>query len=163
MCPAEADVAGADDRRGAVGHLELREDRGDVVGDRFRCHAEPPRDDTVRQASGEQVELTQVLTQPLRQQLRPSPLIVNVPTLITHAIGGGKADEVSRSYTPLNLAAIALRVGAPAALETLHIQRCAAPRPARSRPTRSPTPSPPAATAQNSASRHPRRTAASPR
>jgi hypothetical protein len=48
-------------------------------------------------------------------------------SLITHAIGGGKADLVHRSYTPLNLAAIALRVDAPAALEALHIQRAAAP------------------------------------
>jgi hypothetical protein len=48
-------------------------------------------------------------------------------SLITHAIGGGKADQVRRSYTPLNLTAIAMRVDAPAALEVLHIQRAAAP------------------------------------
>ncbi|HET6707926.1 DUF2079 domain-containing protein [Amycolatopsis sp.] len=47
--------------------------------------------------------------------------------LVTHAIGGAKADEVRRSYAPLGLAAIALRVDAPAALEALHIQRAAAP------------------------------------
>jgi hypothetical protein len=48
-------------------------------------------------------------------------------SLITHAIGGGKADQVHRSYAPLNLAAVALRVDAPAALDALHIQRGAAP------------------------------------
>ncbi|SFW91094.1 DUF2079 domain-containing protein [Amycolatopsis australiensis] len=48
-------------------------------------------------------------------------------SLVTHAIGGGKADEVRRSYAPLALAAIALRADAPAALEALHIQRAAAP------------------------------------
>ncbi|MEV7096424.1 DUF2079 domain-containing protein [Amycolatopsis sp. NPDC051045] len=47
--------------------------------------------------------------------------------LLTHAIGGGKADEVRRSYAPLNLSAVALRVDAPAALDALHIQRAAAP------------------------------------
>ncbi|MEU4246732.1 DUF2079 domain-containing protein [Amycolatopsis sp. NPDC026612] len=47
--------------------------------------------------------------------------------LVTHAIGGGKADEVRRSYAPLELAAVALRVDAPAALDALHIQRAAAP------------------------------------
>ncbi|MEV6871488.1 DUF2079 domain-containing protein [Amycolatopsis sp. NPDC051128] len=48
-------------------------------------------------------------------------------SLVTHAIGGAKADEVRRSYASLNLSAIALRVDAPAALEALHIQRAAAP------------------------------------
>ncbi|WP_244210702.1 hypothetical protein [Amycolatopsis kentuckyensis] len=48
-------------------------------------------------------------------------------SLVTHAIGGGKADEVRRSYAPLNLSAIALRVDASAALEALHIQRAAGP------------------------------------
>ncbi|MGW5746792.1 DUF2079 domain-containing protein [Amycolatopsis sp. NPDC003861] len=48
-------------------------------------------------------------------------------SLVTHAIGGGKADEVRRSYAPLSLAAIALRVDAPAALDALHIQRAAGP------------------------------------
>ncbi|WP_410625899.1 hypothetical protein [Amycolatopsis sp. cmx-8-4] len=43
--------------------------------------------------------------------------------MITHAIGGGKADQVHRSYAPLNLAAIALHVDAPAALDAPHIQR----------------------------------------
>ncbi|MFB9685635.1 DUF2079 domain-containing protein [Amycolatopsis plumensis] len=47
--------------------------------------------------------------------------------LVTHAIGGGKADQVRRSYAPLSLSAIALRVDAPAALEALHIQRAAGP------------------------------------
>ncbi|ADJ43810.1 hypothetical protein AMES_1987 [Amycolatopsis mediterranei S699] len=48
-------------------------------------------------------------------------------SLVTHAIGGGKADEARRSYAPLALSAIALRVDAPAALEALHIQRAAGP------------------------------------
>ncbi|MEV4049797.1 DUF2079 domain-containing protein [Amycolatopsis sp. NPDC049688] len=48
-------------------------------------------------------------------------------SLITHSIGGGKADEVRRSYAPLSLSSIALRVDAPAALEGLHIQGAAAP------------------------------------
>jgi hypothetical protein len=48
-------------------------------------------------------------------------------SLTTHAIGGGKADQVRRSYAPLNLAAVALRVDAPAALDTLHIQPGAVP------------------------------------
>ncbi|MDX3195535.1 hypothetical protein PV458_44650 [Streptomyces sp. MN03-5084-2B] len=48
-------------------------------------------------------------------------------SLVTHAIGGGKADQVRRSYAPLGLAAIALRVDAPVALEALHIQRAAGP------------------------------------
>ncbi|MGW3963768.1 DUF2079 domain-containing protein [Amycolatopsis sp. NPDC005003] len=47
--------------------------------------------------------------------------------LVTHAIGGGKADQVRRSYAPLTLSAVALRVDAPAALEALHIQRAARP------------------------------------
>ncbi|WP_103343085.1 DUF2079 domain-containing protein [Amycolatopsis sp. CA-126428] len=47
--------------------------------------------------------------------------------LVTHAIGAGKADLVRRSYAPLSLSAIALRVDAPAALEALHIQRAARP------------------------------------
>ncbi|MDQ7804296.1 DUF2079 domain-containing protein [Amycolatopsis sp. A133] len=48
-------------------------------------------------------------------------------SLVTHAIGGGKADEVRRSYAPLGLSAIALRVDAPSALDALHIQRAAGP------------------------------------
>lgn len=40
-------------------------------------------------------------------------------SLVTDAIGGGKADEVRRSYAPLSLSAIALRVDAPTALEAL--------------------------------------------
>jgi hypothetical protein len=72
-------------------------------------------------------------------------------SLITHAIGGGKADQVHRSYAPLNLAAVALRVDAPAALDALHIQRGAAPPLAHCGRTRSPTPSLSAATAPNSA------------
>ncbi|MET8851730.1 DUF2079 domain-containing protein [Amycolatopsis sp. NPDC004625] len=47
--------------------------------------------------------------------------------LVTHAIGGAKADEVRRSYAPLALSAVALRVDAPAALDALHIQRAAGP------------------------------------
>jgi hypothetical protein len=54
-------------------------------------------------------------------------VVVVALSLTTHAIGGGKADEVRRSYAPLNLSAIALRVDAPAALEALHIQRAAGP------------------------------------
>lgn len=70
-----------------------------------------------------------VLTTVYRPQWPRRYLAVGVValSLITHAIGGGKADQVHRSYTPLNLAAIALRVDAPAALEALHIQRAAAP------------------------------------
>ncbi len=60
---------------------------------------------------------------PLRQ------LIVATVTvaLVTHAIGGAKADRVRNDYGPLNLAATALRVDAPTVLDTLHIQRAAAP------------------------------------
>jgi hypothetical protein len=47
--------------------------------------------------------------------------------LTTHALGGAKADNVHRAYTPLTLAATALRIDAPAVLDTLHIQRDAAP------------------------------------
>jgi hypothetical protein len=47
--------------------------------------------------------------------------------LVTHAIGGAKADQVRGSYAPLGLSAVALRVDAPAALDTLHIQRAAGP------------------------------------
>jgi hypothetical protein len=55
-------------------------------------------------------------------------VVANVAlSLVTHAIGGGKADEVRRSYAPLSLSAIALRVDAPAALDALHIQRAARP------------------------------------
>ncbi|MFC3455494.1 DUF2079 domain-containing protein [Amycolatopsis speibonae] len=46
--------------------------------------------------------------------------------LLTHAIGGAKADRVRHDYGPLNLAAIALRVDAPTVLDALHIQRAAA-------------------------------------
>jgi hypothetical protein len=70
-----------------------------------------------------------VLTTLHRPQWPQRYLVAGVVTLalITHAIGGGKADEVRRSYTPLTLSAIALRVDAPAALDALHIQRGAAP------------------------------------
>ncbi|KFZ79210.1 hypothetical protein ED92_26855 [Amycolatopsis sp. MJM2582] len=47
--------------------------------------------------------------------------------LVTHAIGGAKAERVRHDYAPLSLAAIALRVDAPTVLDTLHIQRAAAP------------------------------------
>ncbi|WP_328452937.1 DUF2079 domain-containing protein [Amycolatopsis sp. NBC_00438] len=69
-----------------------------------------------------------VLAAAHRPQWSRRYLVVGVValSLITHAIGGGKADQVRRSYAPLNLAAIALRVDAPAALEGLHIQRAAA-------------------------------------
>lgn len=49
-------------------------------------------------------------------------LIVTI-SLATHAIGGIKADNVRGGYTPLALAAVALRVDAPTVLDTLHIQR----------------------------------------
>ncbi|GAB3162444.1 hypothetical protein GCM10027258_81470 [Amycolatopsis stemonae] len=70
-----------------------------------------------------------VLTTLHRPQWSRRYLVVAVValSLVTHAIGGGKADEVRRSYAPLSLSAIALRVDAPAALEQLHIQRAAAP------------------------------------
>ncbi|WIY02435.1 DUF2079 domain-containing protein [Amycolatopsis mongoliensis] len=70
-----------------------------------------------------------VLTTLHRPQWSQRYLVVAVValSLVTHAIGGGKADQVRRSYTPLSLSAIALRVDAPAALEALHIQRAAAP------------------------------------
>jgi hypothetical protein len=70
-----------------------------------------------------------VLTGLHRPQWSQRYLVVAVValSLVTHAIGGGKADEVRRSYAPLSLSAIALRVDAPAALEALHIQRAAAP------------------------------------
>ncbi|MBE1577748.1 DUF2079 domain-containing protein [Amycolatopsis roodepoortensis] len=47
--------------------------------------------------------------------------------LLTHAIGGAKADRVRNDYGPLNLAAVALRVDAPTVLDALRIQRAAAP------------------------------------
>ncbi|WP_410644705.1 DUF2079 domain-containing protein [Amycolatopsis sp. lyj-346] len=70
-----------------------------------------------------------VLTTLHRPQWPKKYLVVAVValSLITHAIGGGKADEVRRSYAPLGLSAIALRVDAPAALDALHIQRAAGP------------------------------------
>ncbi|WP_370965650.1 DUF2079 domain-containing protein [Amycolatopsis sp. cg9] len=70
-----------------------------------------------------------VLTTLRRPQWSQRHLVAAVAALalITHAIGGGKADEVRRSYAPLTLSAIALRVDAPAALDALHIQRDAAP------------------------------------
>ncbi|MFD5248446.1 DUF2079 domain-containing protein [Amycolatopsis sp. NPDC058340] len=55
--------------------------------------------------------------------LRYVATIVITVSLVTHAIGGAKADEVRRSYAPLNLAAIALRVDAPSVLGSLNIQR----------------------------------------
>ncbi|MEU4253057.1 DUF2079 domain-containing protein [Amycolatopsis sp. NPDC026612] len=60
-----------------------------------------------------------VLTTFHRPQWTQRYLVVAVVTLslVTHAIGGGKADEVRRSYAPLSLSAIALRVDAPAALD----------------------------------------------
>ncbi|MFI6305838.1 DUF2079 domain-containing protein [Amycolatopsis thailandensis] len=60
---------------------------------------------------------------PLRQ-LTVATLTI---ALVTHAIGGAKADRVRNDYGPLNLAAIALRVDAPTVLDALHIQRAAAP------------------------------------
>ncbi|WP_157357476.1 DUF2079 domain-containing protein [Amycolatopsis nigrescens] len=42
--------------------------------------------------------------------------------LVTHAIGGTKADAVRRAYEPLRTAAVALRLEAPEALAALHIQ-----------------------------------------
>ncbi|KFU82040.1 hypothetical protein SAMN04489729_1550 [Amycolatopsis lurida] len=60
---------------------------------------------------------------PLRQLLIATVTIA----LVTHAIGGTKAERVRHDYSPLNLAAIALRVDAPTVLDTLHIQRAAAP------------------------------------
>lgn len=70
-----------------------------------------------------------VLTTLHRPQWPQRYLVVVVVglSLVTHAIGGAKADEVRRSYAPLSLSAIALRVDAPAALDALHIQRAAAP------------------------------------
>ncbi len=70
-----------------------------------------------------------VLTTVHRPQWPIRYIVTAVVTLssVTHAIGGAKADEVRRSYAPLSLSAIALRVDAPAALEALHIQRAAAP------------------------------------
>ncbi len=49
-------------------------------------------------------------------------MIVTI-SLATHAIGGIKADNVRGGYTPLALAAVALRVDAPTVLDALHIQR----------------------------------------
>ncbi len=60
---------------------------------------------------------------PLRQLI----IVTVAVALLTHALGGAKADRVRRDYGPLNLAAIALRVDAPSVLDTLHIQRAAAP------------------------------------
>ncbi|SEC14390.1 hypothetical protein SAMN04489727_2723 [Amycolatopsis tolypomycina] len=70
-----------------------------------------------------------VLTSLHRPQWPKRYLVVAVValSLVTHAIGGGKADQVRRSYAPLALSAIALRVDAPAALDALHIQRTAGP------------------------------------
>ncbi|WP_410575143.1 DUF2079 domain-containing protein [Amycolatopsis sp. cmx-4-61] len=70
-----------------------------------------------------------VLTTLHRPQWPTRYLVVAIAalSLVTHAVGGGKADEVRRSYAPLELAAIALRVDAPAALDALHIQRAAGP------------------------------------
>ncbi|MEU3624611.1 DUF2079 domain-containing protein [Amycolatopsis coloradensis] len=60
---------------------------------------------------------------PLRQLL----IVTVTVALVTHAIGGAKAERVRHDYGPLNLAAIALRVDAPNVLDALHIQRAAAP------------------------------------
>ncbi|SFH13520.1 hypothetical protein [Amycolatopsis regifaucium] len=60
---------------------------------------------------------------PLRQLLIATVTVA----LVTHAIGGNKAEGVRHDYGPLNLAAVALRVDAPTVLDTLHIQRAAAP------------------------------------
>ncbi|MEV4058094.1 DUF2079 domain-containing protein [Amycolatopsis sp. NPDC049688] len=70
-----------------------------------------------------------VLTTVHRPQWPKQYLVVAVValSLVTHAVGGRKADEVRRSYAPLSLSAIALRVDAPAALDALHIQRAAGP------------------------------------
>jgi len=59
--------------------------------------------------------------------LRPLLIATVTVALVTHAIGGTKAERVRHDYGPLNLAAIALRVDAPTVLDTLHIQRAAAP------------------------------------
>lgn len=55
--------------------------------------------------------------------LRYTAALMVTVSLVTHAIGGVKADNVRRDYTPLALAAVALRVDAPTVLDTLHIQR----------------------------------------
>ncbi|WP_297542083.1 DUF2079 domain-containing protein [Amycolatopsis sp.] len=47
--------------------------------------------------------------------------------LLTHAIGGTTADAVKRSYAPLQLVGVALRVNATAALNALHIEPTAIP------------------------------------
>lgn len=60
---------------------------------------------------------------PLRQLL----IATVTAALVTHAIGGTKAEGVRHDYGPLNLAAVALRVDAPTVLGALHIQRAAAP------------------------------------
>ncbi|AUI64332.1 DUF2079 domain-containing protein [Amycolatopsis sp. BJA-103] len=60
---------------------------------------------------------------PLRQLLIATVTVA----LVTHAIGGTKAERVRHDYGPLNLAAVALRVDAPTVLDALHIQRAAAP------------------------------------
>ncbi|MFD8497779.1 DUF2079 domain-containing protein [Amycolatopsis sp. NPDC059657] len=62
-----------------------------------------------------------------RWPLRHTLILIVAVSLATHAIGGLKADNVRRDYTPLELAAIALRVDAPTVLEALHIQRGAIP------------------------------------
>ncbi|MFK0243397.1 DUF2079 domain-containing protein [Amycolatopsis azurea] len=59
--------------------------------------------------------------------LRPLFIATVTVALVTHAIGGTKAERVRHDYGPLNLAAVALRVDAPTVLDTLHIQRAAAP------------------------------------
>lgn len=59
--------------------------------------------------------------------LRRLVVLAVATSLITHAIGGLKADNVRRGYAPLALAAIALRVDAPTVLDALRIQRGAAP------------------------------------
>ena len=53
---AEAGLAGADHRLRAVGHLQLGEDRRDVVGHRLRAQRQRPRDRRVRPALRDQPE-----------------------------------------------------------------------------------------------------------
>jgi hypothetical protein len=66
----------------------------------------------------------------LRQTAWPTRYVVAITltvALVTHAIGGTKAAAVQRDYAPLRLAAIALRIDAPATLNALHIQPAAIP------------------------------------
>ena len=55
--------------------------------------------------------------------LRHAVALLVTVSLVTHGIGGIKADNVRGGYAPLALAAVALRVDAPTVLDALHIQR----------------------------------------